>query len=236
MQIHLTWKGSSPGRRFGGAVRILHYDSLPSTMDAARALALDGEPEGTVVRARRQTAGRGRDGRAWASPEGGLYLSVVLRPRAPPARWTLLPLAAGCAVGAAVRALGRPAALKWPNDVLVDGRKVAGVLVEARAPEFAVVGVGLNAAIRVPPELGGIASSLDLDPEATEGLAAVLAAGIAARAARLDDVVAEWRGMSATLGGPWDAHGVKGLAVDVDADGALLVETPQGTRRVTTPS
>jgi BirA family biotin operon repressor/biotin-[acetyl-CoA-carboxylase] ligase len=133
----------------------LSRDVVDSTMEEARALALAGAPHGTSVMARQQRAGRGRHGRVWASPPGaGLYLTVLL---VPPQRATLqgLPLVFGAGLLAAVHALGATRAeLKWPNDVLVGGAKLAGLLLEATlapAPRSVVlVGVGLNLAAQAP--------------------------------------------------------------------------------------
>jgi len=129
--------------------RIVVLDTTGSTNDDARRLAAEGAPEGTVVVAERQTAGRGRLGRAWESPERlGLYLSVVLRPPDPPERLGRYAIAAAVGVCAACRELaGDAVVLKWPNDLLVGGRKLGGILSELRHGESGadlVVGIGLN--------------------------------------------------------------------------------------------
>jgi len=139
----------------------LHLRATTSTNDRARALAQGGAPHGTLVTAAEQHAGRGRQGRTWSAPPGrALLLSFVLRD--PPA---LLPLAAGLAVA---EVAGPAAAIKWPNDVLLDGGKVAGILAEGRADEgWAVLGIGVNVALRVdelPPELHATAGTLGLGP------------------------------------------------------------------------
>ena len=132
----------------GNTVR--HYEELTSTNDTALDLAAAGAPEGAVVRADAQTGGRGRIGRTWNSGRGkGLYLSVILRPQLPVKELGLLSLAAGAAVRAALRsAAGLDALIKWPNDVLVNGKKIAGVLMESRAGdsgvEYIVLGIGVN--------------------------------------------------------------------------------------------
>lgn len=112
--------------------RILAFDTLPSTNDEARRLAERGARAGVAVLARAQTEGRGRHGRSWASPPGGLYLSAVLRPRLEAARAGLVPLAAGLAMAEVVEGLGLRPELRWPNDLLLGGRKAGGVLCEAR--------------------------------------------------------------------------------------------------------
>jgi BirA family biotin operon repressor/biotin-[acetyl-CoA-carboxylase] ligase len=199
---------------------------LDSTNERARALAGAGAPHGTLVTAAAQTAGRGRQGRTWSAPPGrALLCSVVVRsPR------RLLPLAAGVAVASLV---GERARLKWPNDVLVDGRKVAGILVEGRPQEhWAVVGIGVNVAVRaqdLPPQLRDRAGSLGLGPEAIEPalerLMDLLDRWIGAPA---EAVLAAFRTRDALRGAPvrWSAGA--GTGAGVDAEGRLLVLTEAG--------
>jgi BirA family transcriptional regulator, biotin operon repressor / biotin---[acetyl-CoA-carboxylase] ligase len=126
----------------------VELDACGSTNDEAARLARAGAVHGTVVIARAQSAGRGREGRAWASPVGGLYLSAVVRPPLPLAEVPFMTLAIGVALCDAVRAYAPAAALKWPNDVLVGSRKLAGVLVESQSRgnrlDAVIVGVGIN--------------------------------------------------------------------------------------------
>jgi len=156
----------------------LHLRRTSSTNERARELAAGGAPHGTAVTAGEQTAGRGRRGRSWAGPPGqALLLSVVLR------EWdALLPLRAGLAVADVA---GPAARVKWPNDVLVDGRKVAGVLVEAQPQEgWAVLGVGVNVAVApgdLPARLRATAGSLGRRPEDLEGFLHELLAALEAR-------------------------------------------------------
>jgi BirA family biotin operon repressor/biotin-[acetyl-CoA-carboxylase] ligase len=121
-----------------------------STNDDAKRLARSGAPAGTLVVAARQTGGRGRLGRTWESPSGGVYVSVVLRPALAPVAMGAAGLAVSLGVACALERLGVPAGLKWPNDVVADGRKLAGVLVEMAAEadtvEWMVAGCGLNVA------------------------------------------------------------------------------------------
>jgi BirA family transcriptional regulator, biotin operon repressor / biotin---[acetyl-CoA-carboxylase] ligase len=143
----------------------LHLRLTDSTNTRARELAAAGAPHGTLVTAAEQTAGRGRQGRAWAAPPGrALLCSLVIRDPG-----ELLSLAAGVAVAEVV---GPDALVKWPNDVLLAGRKVAGILVEGRPQDgWAVIGVGLNVALRepdFPSELRATAGTLGLGPEAIE--------------------------------------------------------------------
>ena len=139
--------------------------SIGSTSDRLKALARGGAPEWTVVLADVQTGGRGREGRTWVSPPGGLYLSVLLRPRFE--KVGLLPLAAGVAVAEAAGELGVRTELKWPNDVLASGRKLAGILSEAASGpagvEWVALGIGVNVSLdaaRLPPEMQDGVTSL----------------------------------------------------------------------------
>ena len=142
-----------PAARWLGTPRI-DLESCASTNDEAARLARAGAGHGTIVIAHRQDAGRGREGRTWASPPGGLYLSAVLRPSLPLALVPPMTLAIGIGLCDAVRSCGAPATLKWPNDVLVGGKKLAGVLVEAQSRggklESVVVGIGVN--LQATPE------------------------------------------------------------------------------------
>jgi BirA family transcriptional regulator, biotin operon repressor / biotin---[acetyl-CoA-carboxylase] ligase len=156
--------------RWLGCQRIV-LASCGSTNDEAARLARAGAKHGTIVIAERQTSGRGRDGRVWQSPPGGLYLSAVLRPPMPVVDVPPMTLAIGIGLCDAVRELGVLAELKWPNDVLVAGRKLAGVLVEAQSQggklEAAIVGIGVN--------LGGELAA----PVAETGITLAEAAGTA---------------------------------------------------------
>ena len=145
----------------------LHLRATTSTNDRARELAARGAPHGALVTAAEQSAGRGRQGRAWSAPAGcALLLSVLVR-----RPLELLPLAAGVAVAAVV---GGEARIKWPNDVLVADRKIAGILVEGRPQEgWAVIGVGVNVAVQLadlPAELRGSAATMGLERDAIPGV------------------------------------------------------------------
>ena len=136
------------GCRFGNAIRA--FTACDSTMERAHALVREGAGEGTLVVAARQEQGRGRLGRPWASPEGGAYFSLILTPRRPPADIPQLSLVAGLATAEALQeATGLSPAIRWPNDLLLDGRKVAGILVEARNGAV-VLGIGIN--VKTAPE------------------------------------------------------------------------------------
>jgi BirA family transcriptional regulator, biotin operon repressor / biotin---[acetyl-CoA-carboxylase] ligase len=208
----------------------LHYRRIDSTNRRARELAAAGAPHGTLVTASEQTAGRGRQGRTWtAAPGRALLCSVVVRD--PP---RLLPLAAGVAVAETVESVGDGRALvKWPNDVLVDGRKVAGILVEGRPQEgWAVVGIGLNVALRVddfPPELQETAATLGLPEEAVEpSLTEMLARLGTWIAADPDAVLSAIRARDALLDQPVRWAGGSGRGGGIDGDGRLVVVTDGG--------
>lgn len=222
----------------------VHLRVVESTNERARRLAGQGAPHGTLVTASEQTAGRGRQGRTWTAPRDRAVLcSVVIRD--PP---RLLPLAAGVAVadvvdgalgggpsdtGARSFAQGPRALVKWPNDVLVEGRKVAGILVEGRPQEgWAVVGMGVNVALAqedFPSELQTTAGTLGLEPRAIEPtldrLMDSLGAWIEASAQEVLDAV---RGRDALRGQPVRWAGGAGEAAGLDDDGRLVVLSPEG--------
>ncbi len=156
--------------------RLLIRESAGSTNDEARELAQAGAAEGLIVLAERQTAGRGRRGAAWFSPQGeSLAFSVLLRPTEPKALWPRLALAAGLAVAEAVESFGLQAGIKWPNDVWIRQLKVAGILVEA-GTDFAIVGIGINVkTTEFPPEVAEIATSLMIETGHQFSLPEVLA-------------------------------------------------------------
>lgn len=151
---------------------LLRLDSVSSTNDVARDLALSGASEGLCVIAREQTAGRGRQARSWSSPPGeGLYLSLILRPSVTASASGIITLAAAVAVAETLRLDFEIAAdIKWPNDVLVVGRKICGILVEAAIEDdrlqYAIMGIGVNLAQRsFPEEIGNAATSVRMETD-----------------------------------------------------------------------
>ncbi|HEV2811853.1 MAG TPA: biotin--[acetyl-CoA-carboxylase] ligase [Solirubrobacteraceae bacterium] len=204
----------------------LHLRSTDSTSTRARELALAGAPHGTLVTAAEQSAGRGRQGRTWSAPPGrSLLMSLVLRE--PP---TLLPLAAAVAVA---EICGPDAAIKWPNDVLIGGRKAAGILVEGRPFEgWAVLGIGLNVAVRpedLPEELRATATGLGGEPADVEPALARLLAALERRLAEDAETTLEaWRERDALLGREIAWSGGTGVASGVDGAGKLVVALPDG--------
>jgi BirA family biotin operon repressor/biotin-[acetyl-CoA-carboxylase] ligase len=149
----------------------IDVESCGSTNDEAARLARAGASHGTVVIAEQQTAGRGRDGHTWKSPPGGLYLSAIVRPPLSLAMVPPMTLAIGIGTCDAIRACGVGGVLKWPNDVLVGERKIAGVLVEAQSQgnrlETVIVGIGINVrSVGSSPVLGDVAAiSTSIDDE-----------------------------------------------------------------------
>jgi len=207
----------------------LHLRETTSTNDRARALAVAGAPHGTLVTAGSQSSGRGRQGRTWAAPRGrALLLSLVLRAYDP-----LLPLRAGLAVADVA---GSAALVKWPNDVLLGGRKLAGVLVEARPQDgWAVLGVGINVAVEIaelPPDVRERAATLGRPPDALDTTLAELLAHLERR---LDepaaDCLAALRARDALRDRPVRWADGEGTGAGIDDAGALLVRLADGTTR-----
>jgi BirA family biotin operon repressor/biotin-[acetyl-CoA-carboxylase] ligase len=206
----------------------LHLRATTSTNDRARELAQAGAPHGTLVTAGEQSAGRGRQGRTWSAPAGrALLMSLVLRD--PP---TLLPLVAGVAVA---EVAGPDARVKWPNDVLVDDRKVAGILAEGRPQDgWAVLGIGINVALRVedlPPELHATAGTLGRSPADVEPTLARLLDALE-RALALDggELLARYRERDALRGREIAWGDASGVAAGIDGEGRLVVELAGGGR------
>jgi BirA family biotin operon repressor/biotin-[acetyl-CoA-carboxylase] ligase len=208
-----------------GSPRV-HFRVVDSTNERARLLAAAGAPHGTLVTASEQRAGRGRQGRSWTAPPGQALLCSLLV-REPP---RLLPLTAGMAVASAV---GDEARLKWPNDVLVQGLKVAGILVEGRPTErWAVVGIGVNVAVSVdelPAQLRARAGTLGLPASDVEGwLARLLDALEHWLDASDDEILDAVRARDALLEQPVRWAGGSGTGAGIDGEGRLVVATANG--------
>ncbi|MEY3895034.1 MAG: hypothetical protein RLZZ214_553 [Verrucomicrobiota bacterium] len=229
---------------FPDPFRLLIRESVESTNDEVRTLAQAGAADGLVVLAERQTAGRGRRGAAWFSPTGeSLAFSVLLRPDESKALWPRLALAAGLAVAEAVEACGVQAGIKWPNDVWISQRKVAGILVEAGS-NFAVVGIGLNVnTTGFPPEVSEIATSLKIETMQNFSRAEVLASVIQKFSARrqqidhdFDELLSAVR-LRCVLTGKrvslTTANGPRtGIVEGIAAGGELLLRTVDGLERL----
>ena len=219
------------------------YDELASTNDEARRLAERGAPDGTVVHAVRQTAGRGRQGRNWQSPAGNLYASFLLRPGIATERASELGFVAAVAVAdlAASVLPDGAVAVKWPNDVLAGGAKLAGILTEC-AGGAVVIGIGLN--VRHAPEglpypatcLAAQGCALDADAvlrRLADGMAVALEAwSTLGFAAILESWAARGPAIGAALRVRSGSGQVAGRFAGLDSDGALLLATDQGVRRI----
>lgn len=225
---------------------VLHYDRIGSTNDEARRLAAEGAAHGTVVHADEQTAGRGRLARSWFSPPGNLYVSILLRLDLPAQRLAELSFVTALAVAEAVEALVPERVgivVKWPNDVLVDGGKIGGILIE-HADGVTVVGIGLNV-LHAPATAGYKTASL----VSAGGLASVdTARDLLLTAFGRDLAVWQEQGFP-PIRDAWLAHSfpfgtalkvtvqgqtVEGTFAGMDRDGALLLDTAEGRRRIVT--
>jgi BirA family biotin operon repressor/biotin-[acetyl-CoA-carboxylase] ligase len=236
------------------APRVHLFQRVGSTNDVARRLAEQGAPSGTVVLAEQQTAGRGRVGRAWVSPPKlGVWLSVVLR-TPPVADPTLLPLIIGVLAARSLERFVHPLRpqVKWPNDLLLNGRKLGGILCEAvwseSSPAFVLAGIGVNVlhtADDFPPEIRMTATSLGVEgyagalrKDVAAGMVRAATAAVspegAAVAGRLPtemESVDALRGKPVTIFGDDAKAPAVGIAMGVSPDGALLIHTPAGVLR-----
>ena len=229
--------------RFVGQ-RVIYYPSLTSTMGVARREAQQGAAEGTVIIADEQTAGRGRRGRVWLSPRGSIALSVILYPSLSHLP-SLIMLASLAVVHSIESVTGLKSQIKWPNDVLVNGRKVCGILIESdvqgNAVNYAIIGIGINANLRLAdfPEILPIAASLSDEMGRdvsrlsiircllveTERVYLALSAG--------GSIYEEWRDSLVTLGRRVCVKTgeaiYEGVAESVARDGSLLLRGPDGS-------
>jgi BirA family biotin operon repressor/biotin-[acetyl-CoA-carboxylase] ligase len=226
---------------------ILALGVVDSTQRIAFELAAKGSPDGSAVVAEHQTRGRGRRGRAWHDEPGtSLLLSVLVRPRLAAAALPGLSFAAALAVADALTTTaGLVATLKWPNDVRVGGKKIAGILLESRIGEatgpVVVAGIGINLAQRwFPPELAAGATSVWLETGRTPDRDVLLAAVLTAFAGWRTKLETEgfaplrqrWLARSDTIGHTVTADGRSGVAVDLDEDGALVLRDGAVLHRV----
>jgi len=224
----------------GAPFEVEYHDSIGSTNDRARELAGEGAAD-AVVLADEQTGGRGRLDREWRAPGGGIWLSVLVRPAVPPAEAPVFTLAAAVACTRAAREAGVEAEIKWPNDVLVGGRKLVGILTEmegeADRVSWVVVGIGVNANVD-PGDL--VESATSLRAETGDVNRRVFTQRLLEEfhglRTDLESVIPAWREHAATLGQrvrvETPAGGVVGEAVDVEFPGTLVLETDEGEKRV----
>ncbi|MFA5867924.1 MAG: biotin--[acetyl-CoA-carboxylase] ligase [Actinomycetota bacterium] len=232
-------------------ISITKLDTVSSTQDHAKHLAEGGATEGTVVVARVQDHGRGRLGRRWLSPEGGLWFSLILRPACPPARVAGLTLLAAVSVTEAINAeTGVKAGIKWPNDILIGDKKLGGVLTEMTATmnvvDYVVMGIGLNVNVatdKFPHDLLMPATSLQEETSREANLDEILDVCLKNLArdyelfgGHFNDIMSRWKALSLVLGRQVTVSQpgkcISGTAFDVDGDGALLVSDDQGATHV----
>ena len=234
-----------PAVEFGldAPYEVEYHETIDSTNARARDLAVDGRAN-VVVLADAQTGGRGRLDRAWSSPSGGVWLSILIRPDVPPTQAPAYTLAAAVATTRAVREAGVDASIKWPNDVLVGDRKLAGILTEmegeADRVSWLVVGIGINAnvdAADLPTDRPVTTVREEFGDVDRRELTQTLLAAFHELTVDLQQVLPAWRKLSSTLGQrvrvETPGEEIVGDAVDVRFPGSLVVETAEGTREVT---
>lgn len=225
---------------------IKYFKETESTNIIAREIAATAD-EGTVVIAESQTAGRGRLGRKWISPEGGIWLSIILKPEIQPLHAPRITLLAGVSVARTIRSLGLSAKIKWPNDILINGKKVCGILTEIGAEldliNYIIVGIGIDANVDIESfpdeirdnstslkkEMGGKINRVDFVRKLIEEFDNEY---LKFRTEGFPPILEEWRNMSATIG-EWvkissQTRTIYGEAVGVDNEGALILETGDG--------
>jgi BirA family biotin operon repressor/biotin-[acetyl-CoA-carboxylase] ligase len=230
---------------------VISYRKVDSTNDSAYALAKNGIAEGTVIVAEEQTRGKGRHGRSWESPPGrGIYMSCVLRPKMAPNEIAKVTLVAAVAMAKAIRAFtGLPALIKWPNDILVNGRKVCGILTEMKAEQdsidFIILGIGVNVntpASALPKGASSLKEEISRRSKG-EGISRVefmktVLESLDEEYSRLSargfkPIIDQWRSMSALPGSKIKVvlpnRTIEGEAHDIDPDGSLVVRLDSGT-------
>ena len=232
--------------------QLLRFESLPSTNVEAATRAIDGAPEGLCIVAREQTAGRGRLDRHWVSPkDAGLYCSIILRPRMDQGVWPLLTLMAGVAVHhALLDSCGLVTDIKWPNDILANGRKLCGILaetVETPMGRAVVVGIGINLTDKsFPSELDQVATSIEAAtgeiPDRERVLDSLTRAftsqyEVLSQPAGSNEIIAEWSANSSYAKGKQiqvieSNETFAGVTRGLERDGALRVETGTGKVRI----
>jgi BirA family biotin operon repressor/biotin-[acetyl-CoA-carboxylase] ligase len=228
---------------------VIYLDSVDSTNTEAKKLLIQGEGEGVIVTAGRQTAGRGRKGRTWLSPAGGLYFSLILHPRLEVESGPLLGLLGACAVARSLSKLGVVGvSVKWPNDVLVKQCKIAGILCETvflgSDSLGTVVGIGVNQncpVSKMPQGLQWPTTSIIDEigkPTSIESLLCSIVNEIddllqnVEERRSFSEVLDEWRKLSSTIGSKVRVHEdgktIDGIVKNIDSNGALIVQTKNG--------
>ncbi len=225
---------------------IRYFDELESTNDMAKKIASEVE-DGTVVIAESQKMGRGRKGDMWESPRGGICLSLVLKPHIIPSHASRITLLAGVSVAKAIRSMGINATIKWPNDILVNGRKICGILTEMEAEtdevSFIVLGIGINANVSseiFSPEIQNIATSLSMEAGKVidrinfvkSFLETFEQDYIRFKTRPFEEILNDWIGLSDTIGREVKIISptkmISGIAKGISINGSLLVRQNDG--------
>lgn len=224
--------------------KVLYYPRLVSTMDTAREQARQNAAEGTVIIAGEQTGGRGRLKRAWLSPQGNIALSIILRPDNAALPYLIM-LAALAAARSIEATAGQKTQIKWPNDILIDGKKVCGILIEnelkGSKAVFSVIGIGINVDLKVAEhsEIADTAASLKSGSE-KDDLRVVIIRRLLTELDKLylklpdgRAIYEDWRDRLVTLGkkvkATWGVQIIEGTAEDAEESGALLIREADGT-------
>ena len=230
---------------------IHYFKEVDSTNDVARYLAEEGAEEGTVVVAEVQNRGKGRRGKTWISPPGGVWMSIILRPDILPSRAPLITLVTGVAVAETLKEeLNLDVGIKWPNDILIGSKKVCGILTEVNASinkiNYLVVGIGIDMNVEIPmfpPDLQKDATSLKNELN-TEINGAMLVQKFLLKfedlynqfeEGKFPEILDKWRGLSKTIGSKVEVRTrgktVRGEAVGINKDGILILELEDGSLR-----
>jgi BirA family biotin operon repressor/biotin-[acetyl-CoA-carboxylase] ligase len=226
---------------------IQSYDLVESTNMQAKKLALSDAEDGTVVTSKIQSEGKGRQNRKWVSPKGGLWISVILRPKIPPQKATLVTLMAANAVAETLSEYGLDAKIKWPNDVLIDGKKVCGILTEAKTKEneieYIILGLGINANFELselPADIRETSTTIKHELKNDVSLDNLLNRLLVhmdmyyklLQATEFDKIINIWKEKSDTLGMhvkiTTQKESIQGIAQDIDETGALILKKDDG--------
>ncbi|OPX60270.1 MAG: putative biotin ligase [Methanobacterium sp. PtaB.Bin024] len=238
-----------PTRYIGKEIH--YYSEVDSTNEVAKRLAHDGAPEGTIIVAESQRSGRGRRGKKWLSPSGGVWMTIILRPDIPPSKAAQLTLVTGVAVAETLDQECRlDVGIKWPNDILIGGKKVCGILTEASTNpeglEYVVVGIGIDLNVDVdsfPPELREGATSLKQELEKEIYSVKLVQRFLKNLETLYDDfktgkfpeILKEWRKLSKTIGSRVEVRKkgriLQGEAVGITREGVLILEMDDGSLR-----
>lgn len=231
----------------GFVKKLLVFQSLDSTNLTAKGLARDGAEEGTVILAQTQRKGRGRFDRRWQSPHGGVYVSLILRPQIDPEKVSLLPIGAALVVAKTIESYGLHPTIKWPNDVRVNAKKIAGILLESEIKghilDYVIIGIGIN--VNIDPRMlsddihlrsTSLISEIGTTVEYFEFLRRFFKefSDFYHRFTKKQykTIIEEWKSYSDTLGKviriQTPVASIQGTAIDVDQSGFLLLKTEKG--------